>query len=217
MVEILANHPPHGLAIEEFLDLHLDRCAFRAQVVPDWITSNPGLATAEVTDAVSISRSALSHHSAPLGHHSISLGSEDSSVVNTTEEDYLPDDERKQLDEVKDRLGSSEMDAETKAKITTFLDKLSPQKSQGRKPAHDAKPWLDGPGGSLKDFTREMVALDQMLYVTLSNILMGTDIYHVISPLGIGPTARYTYAMIALYRHHGASASSRRIKAMDAV
>ena len=52
-----------------------------------------------------------------------------------------------------------------------------------------------------------MVALDQMLYVTLSNILMGTDIYHVISPLGIGPTARYTYAMIALYRHHGASAS----------
>ena len=41
--------------------------------------------------------------------------------------------------EVKDRLGSSEMDAETKAKITTFLDKLSPQKSQGRKPAHDAK------------------------------------------------------------------------------
>ena len=109
------------------------------------------------------------------------------------------------------------MDAETKAKITTFLDKLSPQKSQGRKPAHDAKPWLDGPGGSLKDFTREMVALDQMLYVTLSNILMGTDIYHVISPLGIGPTARYTYAMIALYRHHGASASSRRIKAMDAV
>ena len=77
---VVRNHPPHGLAIEEFLDLHLDRCAFRAQVVPDWITSNPGLATAEVTDAVSISRSALSHHSAPLGHQSISLGSEDSSI-----------------------------------------------------------------------------------------------------------------------------------------
>ena len=39
---VVRNHPPHGLAIEEFLDLHLDRCAFRAQVVPDWITSNPG-------------------------------------------------------------------------------------------------------------------------------------------------------------------------------
>ena len=50
---VVRNHPPHGLAIEEFLDLHLDRCAFRAQVVPDWITSNPGLATAEVSDGPS--------------------------------------------------------------------------------------------------------------------------------------------------------------------
>ena len=213
---IVRNHPPHGLAIEEFLDLHLDRCAFRAQVVPDWITSTPGLATAEVSDAVSISRGAPSQHSAPLGHHSISLGSADSSVVNATEEDYLPDDQRKEFNEVMKLLGSS-VDAEAKAKVAAYFDKLSPQKSQRRESAPAEKPWLNGVGGSLKDFTPEMVALDQMLYVTLSNILMGTDIYHVISPLGIGPTARYTYAMIALYRHHGASASSRRIKAMDAV
>ena len=34
---VVRNHPPHGLAIEEFLDLHLDRCA---------LTSLCGLTTA---------------------------------------------------------------------------------------------------------------------------------------------------------------------------
>ena len=54
----------------------------------------------------------------------------------------------------------SSVDAEAKAKVAAFLDKLSPQKSQRWVSAPAVKPWLDGVGGSLKDFTPEMVALD---------------------------------------------------------
>ena len=216
---IVRNQPPSGTQIEEFLDVFLQRESMMVNTLPSWITDNPRLMLTDVCDTVSRSKGTVSHESAPLGHRSISLGSKDSqSVANeTTEEDYVDPETRKELNEVLGGLAKGKLTAEEKALITGLIDKASPQKpASDPEPAMDAQPWLED-GGTLSAFTPEMVSLDRTLFVTLSNMLMGTDIYHIVSQLGCGLTARYTYAVISLMTHHGASASSRRIKAMDAV
>ncbi|MGB0165171.1 MAG: hypothetical protein ACPF9I_07155, partial [Candidatus Thalassarchaeaceae archaeon] len=213
---VVRNHPPVGLNIEEFLDVFLNRGAVRVNTLPDWIMSDPSLRVDVVSDTISRSMGAQSRQFAPLGHTSISLGSGDSSEANATEDDYLSKEERTELNEALEAIGSSNMTERQKAKLDEMFAKLSPKKPEPSRSSQAAKPWLEN-GGTLNAFTPEMVALDHTLFVSLSNMLMGTDIYHVVSPLGSGPTARYTYAVIALMRHHGASASSRRIKAMNAV
>ena len=65
---VVRNHPPVGLNIEEFLDVFLNRGAVRVNTLPDWIMSDPSLRVDVVSDTISRSMGAQSRQSAPLGH-----------------------------------------------------------------------------------------------------------------------------------------------------
>ena len=214
-----------GWELESLLDNYLDRAATQPALMPSFLQDEALLIDHEDVSLTRRTRGEVSLGSGDTGGPDSAASEQDSSrtesVANAeaadrlettigTAADSLPPEVRAQLEEIKEQLrrpvGRVPAPSPSPSPSSTRGNRGSPFRSQrDQQPRHQVHTY--------RELSHEAQYLDKALFNTMQTIIKGTYLQCL---MGLeGPYARYTYAIIALWKHASLNSNTRRIAAMD--